>query len=394
MTDPLGQSQVLPYIEGITKSEYHFHLISFEKKERFEANRKQIENICNQAGIVWHPVSYTKKPPLLSTVYDIIRMYILAKKLHTIHSFSALHCRSYISAIIGLLMKQKFQTKFIFDMRGFWADERVDGKIWNLKNPIFKLVYKVYKKLEEKFILHADAIISLTEAGKKEIQTWGSYKKSKAEITVIPCAADFSLFNLNTENEKKIAKEKIGVNENTSVLSYLGSVGTWYMLDEMLDFYTVYKKKHRAVFLFITPDDPESILEKATKKNISSSEIIIKSASRKEVPRYMAASDFSLFFIKPMYSKLASSPTKLGELLAMGVPVIANANVGDVEEIIKATEGGIICDSFNTNAYEKTLENLTITTFNPIEARKKAAIYYNLENAIQKYTRVYEYLLK
>ncbi len=32
MTDPLGQSQVLPYIREISKSNYRYTLISFEKK--------------------------------------------------------------------------------------------------------------------------------------------------------------------------------------------------------------------------------------------------------------------------------------------------------------------------------------------------------------------------
>ena len=35
MTDPLGQSQVLPYIIGLTKAGYSFHLVSFEKPDRY-----------------------------------------------------------------------------------------------------------------------------------------------------------------------------------------------------------------------------------------------------------------------------------------------------------------------------------------------------------------------
>ena len=32
MTDPLGQSQVLPYLAGLSKKGFRFHLISFENK--------------------------------------------------------------------------------------------------------------------------------------------------------------------------------------------------------------------------------------------------------------------------------------------------------------------------------------------------------------------------
>ena len=34
MTDPLGQSQVLPYLVGLSEKGYKFTILSFEKKER------------------------------------------------------------------------------------------------------------------------------------------------------------------------------------------------------------------------------------------------------------------------------------------------------------------------------------------------------------------------
>lgn len=36
MTDPLGQSQVLPYIINLNKENYNFHLVSFEKPDRLK----------------------------------------------------------------------------------------------------------------------------------------------------------------------------------------------------------------------------------------------------------------------------------------------------------------------------------------------------------------------
>ena len=42
MTDPLGQSQVIPYLQGLTGKGYHFSLVSFEKKNRFKEKGNQI----------------------------------------------------------------------------------------------------------------------------------------------------------------------------------------------------------------------------------------------------------------------------------------------------------------------------------------------------------------
>src|SRR5688572_26455106 len=81
MTDPLGQSQVLPYLVGLSQKGYKFSLISCEKPFLYKEKKAIIENICIDAGIEWHPISYTKRPPILSAIYDIIRIRFLARSI-------------------------------------------------------------------------------------------------------------------------------------------------------------------------------------------------------------------------------------------------------------------------------------------------------------------------
>ena len=146
MTDPLGQSQVIPYLSFLSRSGYRFHLVSFEKKERFQEGQDKINNILKAAGIQWYPCLYTKSPPVLSTLKDLLIMKRVAGRIIQENTIMMVHCRSYISALAGLHIKEKFNIPFLFDMRGFWADERVDGKIWSLSNPVFSLIYRYFKK--------------------------------------------------------------------------------------------------------------------------------------------------------------------------------------------------------------------------------------------------------
>ena len=136
MTDPLGQSQVLPYISGLSKHGYNFTLISCEKPERFENNKAVIEKICSENGIDWRPLTYHKSPPILSTIWDVNQIQKLAYRLEEEKSFSLVHSRGYISALIGLGLKRRYGVKFLFDMRGLWADEKVDAGAWRLDHPI------------------------------------------------------------------------------------------------------------------------------------------------------------------------------------------------------------------------------------------------------------------
>ncbi len=390
MTDPLGQSQVLPYLIGLTKLGHEFHLISFEKKERFKEERKKIENLCKDTGIDWHPLSYTKKPPLLSTIYDVRRMSALAKSLNSKHNFDIVHCRSYISGLIGLSMKRKYQTKLLFDMRGFWADERIEGGIWNINNPVFKLVYNFFKRKEKQFFINSDHIISLTSAGKKEILKMQP-TIAESKITVIPCCVDLEKFNPDKYSKDQIdtIKEELNITSNEIVLGYVGSIGTWYMLDEMLDFYIVFREKYTSSkFLFITAENPNYILERAKTKGISEESIIIKKSAHNSVPSYMLTFDYSIFFIKSTFSKSASSPTKQAELMAMGIPIICNSGVGDTDTIVIEHCAGSVIFNLDRLSYKQQL-NQGIK-FDKAKASKAAQNEFSLKEGVARYQKVYE----
>jgi glycosyltransferase involved in cell wall biosynthesis len=169
----------------------------------------------------------------------------------------------------------------------------------------------------------------------------------------------------------------------------------WYMLDEMLDLFARIKIQYPgAIFLFITPEPADSILGPANKFNLSPSDFVIRSANRKEVPLFTAASDINLFFIKQSYSKIASSPTKLGEILAMGLPVICNTRVGDVEEIVRKADAGITIEDFNAGSYNNVVNIIpALLKKDSAEIRKNAVEYYTLDNAISKYAGVYSRLI-
>ncbi len=392
MTDPLGQSQVLSYIVGLTQLGHEFHLISFEKQERFNEERQKIEKLCKEAGIHWHPLSYTKKPPLLSTIYDVRRMAALTKSLQKKYNFDIVHCRSYITALVGLKMKKQYRTLFLFDMRGFWADERIEGGIWSMKNPVFKTVYNFFKRKELQFFNNADHIISLTSAGKKEIVKMNPLI-SENKITVIPCCVDLEKFNPDNYSEENVSaiKNELNIQSNEKVLGYVGSIGTWYMLDEMLDFFIVFKEKYtESKFLFITTEHPDGIIQRAKMKGISTESIIVKKSVHHQVPAYMLTFDYSIFFIKPTFSKSASSPTKQAELMAMGIPIICNSGVGDTDSIVIEHCAGSVIQSLNKESYKKQLDH--DMQFDSLKAITAAQNDFSLKEGVSRYQKVYESL--
>ena len=104
MCDPLGGSQVLPYLFGLAERGHRITLVSFEKPERSDAERQEVRRACAASGIDWHPLPYHKRPPLLSSMYDVRQMRRLAGDLHRRERFDLVHCRSYLPALVGLKM--------------------------------------------------------------------------------------------------------------------------------------------------------------------------------------------------------------------------------------------------------------------------------------------------
>lgn len=391
MTDPLGQSQVLPYICGLAKHGFTYTLISCEKLEKYAINKSVIENICRENNIDWQPIVYHKFPPILSTVWDVYQMYQLAYKLHLIKNFQLVHCRGYISALLGRSMKLKFGTQFLFDMRGLWADEKVDAGAWKLSNPVFKIVYNFFKRKEKEFFLLADHSVSLTYAGKSEIQSWDYMEGREDNISIIPCCADTDLFDFNRIDlvKKKYWQSKLGVQNDDIILSYLGSIGTWYMLDEMLDFFKVFKVKYPAArMLFITHDEHDRIRLAAEKRGLLDS-IIIQPAQRSDVATILSLSTLSLFFIRATYSKISSSPTKQGEIMAMGIPIICNSGVGDTDTIVEKYKSGLVVKEFDVENYNKIINKFSSSSFNSTEIREGAIDYFSLEKGVKSYLDIY-----
>jgi glycosyltransferase involved in cell wall biosynthesis len=395
MTDPLGQSQVLPYLAALSTQGYEFTILSFEKKSRFEKERSIIEDVAQRMGIKWVPLVYTRTPPVLSKIYDRWKMAKTAFRLYKEQRFDMIHCRSYVAAEVGLRLKKKFGTKFLFDMRGFWPDEKVDSGQWNMKSPVFRRIYKHYKNKEKDFLTGADAIISLTRAAKAELLSHKQYNDLR--LDVIPCCADLDHFDYHHINNGFVQgiREQLGISPHNKVITYLGSVGGWYMTKEMFAFFKRLSLRHpEFVMLVLTKDAPGVIQQQAAEAGIPADKIITRYAGRNELPDYISLSDCSIFFIRPTYSKIASSPTKHAELMGMGIPVICN-DIGDTGAVIEETKTGLVVKEFTDKEYDRIVGQMNELLAIPKEHIRKAAFqYFDLEKGAGDYLQVYKRILK
>ena len=380
LTDNLGQSQILPYLNRISKNNFKFHLITCDKQEKLLKRKEHVNHLLANADIDWRYAVYHKRPPMVSTWYDLRTMHKIADEIVLSKDIQLIHCRSYPAMSIGLKLKRKFGIPLIFDMRGFYPEERVEGGIWNLSNPLYKWVFNRIKKNEVQYLEESNAIVSLTHNGKKELLERG-LQIENSKIWVIPCAADYDHFKVIDSIPK----------ENEMV--YLGSTRTWYLLDEMLSFFKVFKEAQSTWKLrFITTDNKDRIIKKAKELGILESDISIAPCLREDLPKELNKAKFSLFFIKPSYSKTASYPTKMAESLACGLPVICNENVGDLD-IFAERHPFIKAIKIDQNEFEKVSQSFeSWNIFSPYAIREKTEGECGLDGAVDLYLDIYKKL--
>ncbi|MCS6979227.1 MAG: glycosyltransferase [Flavobacteriales bacterium] len=387
LTDPLGRSQIMPYFLGLSR-QHAIHIVSFEKKRNPDL-LSPVQETLEAAGIGWTPLQYHKKPSVLSTLYDIFLLERSCRDLIQTFHPTVIHCRSYITAFAGL--RRAHRLPFLFDMRGFYADERRESGLWPSGHPLYTAIYRYFKWMEKKFLRRSAHIVSLTEAGAEVMVR--DMQVSREKITVIPCAADMAFFSEPRFSRQRLRRE-LEIPETAPVLVYAGSLGTWYLPVEMMRFFRVFENLHPgSIFLILNQGEHHLALQAAEKAGVDLRHVRLRSATREEMPHYLQAADAGLFFVFPTFSKKASSPVKMGEMLAAGLPVIANSGVGDVEKIIQKTGCGLLVKDFSETTFRAVAQ-----LFEPHKQAMKAQTlsaaqkYFDLQRGIQKYHEIYEKL--
>lgn len=389
LSDPLGQSQILPYLAGLAANGFHIHIISCEKKERLEQEKPAILNILGNLPITWEYIFYNEQGGPASRFMYVHRVRRLALKYHANTKISLVHCRSYLASLVGLTLKIKYNIPFLFDMRGFWADERIEGHIWDRKNTIHSYIYRYFKRKEEQFILNADALVSLTEAAVRDIEKRFPEFDFSKKTTIIPCCTDTQLFN--REQVKRLDIE--GIFPETHLLVYTGSIGTWYYTRELIDCALAWKELIPEIKLLILTKDNEALQNILASYSTEQKSIIITTgASRLDIPSYLSIAKASVFFIKPSYSKMASSPTKMAECWAMDLPIITNKGIGDNDQFFKNNQGGILINDFSKETYVAACREYLSLQRTVGSYRQIALEHFDTKKAIEKYTTIYNTL--
>lgn len=381
LTEPLGRRQVLPYLTGLAALGWRISVVSFEKAATADAAAiSRVHGLLSGSGVSWTPLRYHHRPPVVSTAYDIARGWWIARRLAPHHDL--LHARSTVPALIAALSSRPTSKRWIFDLRGLLAEEYVDAGHW----PRGGTRYRVTAAIESRLLRSAAGWVTLT----RRVLGQPSFDKLSARPhAVIPCSADLRVFHPSTD-ARIAARRELGWGEEPALV-YAGSLGSWYRLEEMLDLFLVAREALPGLrFLILTPQ--LRVARDAIQARQVGDRVVARRVLPDEIPRHLAACDAGICFIGPHGSKIASSPTKFGEYLATGLPVITNPWIGDARDLA-GEPPWILVDEFSTTTYREAAEHLRALMADPFGMRQTACALarreFALETAVDRYHGLY-----
>ncbi len=249
------------------------------------------------------------------------------------YDLKIIHGESIYPSIYSSKVCKKIDAKLIFDVHGIAPEEsEMNGESSARINAL--------KKAEEQIINSSKVIVFVSIEMKKHFQK--KYNRSFENSIIIPTCVDTQNFNMGFENRLKMRKE-LGVNERF-VFLYLGALNVWQWPEAMFNLFGQINKmiSNSYFYLLVPKAHHQKLVEMFNDRGISEANYTIDQVNQDKVGSIISIADAGLLLRKEHPVNLVAYPTKAGEYLAAGIPIITTKNVGDVSKEIQNNNLGLI----------------------------------------------------
>lgn len=351
----VGSSQITPLILGLANKGKRVCLITFEK---VRPSNKLLETF-SKAGVTWIMEDFGKP----GAIGGMIRLNTLRR---SVPNSTVIHGRSDIATAAGIWSRVK--APVLWDVRSLWSDQRLligtDG--WN------HFTARGARFLEDVAASNSAAMSTLTAAIVPILEN--RHKRIPKIRDIIPTCVQTSKFLPSPMPKGQI----------TCLLS--GSFNNYYDIDRTREILEAIRKTVNIRIIWARSG--ESHVE-----SLGVGESIILSASHSEMPRIVSESHFGIAICRPdsLATSSAAVPTKVGEFLASGRPVIVSSGIGDLDQMLSTTKTGVIIhhrDSLK-EAGQK-IDEIISDPKTPARCRELAMEHFDMDKAVERYLDMYE----
>ncbi len=351
----VGSSQITPLILGLAEKGKAACLITFEKS----MPPKELVEMFSRAGVVW----IIKEFGSHGAIGGLARLNILRR---CVPNSAVLHGRSDIATAAAIL--SGVDAPVLWDVRSLWSDQRllIGTPGWN------KLTAKAARALENLAARKSSAMTTLTAAVVPILQQ--RHKRIPSIREVIPTCVQTSKFLPSPMPQGRV----------TCLLS--GTFNNYYDINRMKQ---VLDEIRKSMDLFVIwARAGESPTER-----LGVGEDLIITASHSEMPRLVQESHFGIAICKQdnLDSLAAAVPTKIGEFLASGRPVVVSDGIGDLDQMLTSTKTGVVVNQSDTlETISSQIRSLLSDSMTPDRCRALAMQHFDMEKSVDRYLEIYD----
>ena len=358
LSEGVGSSQITPLISRLSKSGLKINLISCEKSNPNSQLRSYFESI----GVVWNAQAFGSKGAL----GGVERLNNLK---HEIPNSSLIHARSDIPAVSAIY---SHQGPVLWDVRSLWADQ----KVMIQKNLLNRSMYWTYRGLESFAASKSVGMSTLTSAVVPILEE--RHRRLPLLRTVVPTSVDLDRFKLNAVMPTEVRA------------LFSGTYNEYYDLVLSAQFMEEFRKHISVETHWARPAESNRSQIGVAESNVFPSSQVGMSDL---IPNYSFGISVCKLDAGP--SLAAAMPTKIGEFLACGRPIVVNKGLGDMDQFFEEFDVGVILDGTTSNLVESAtkLSNLLSDRETPYRCRALAEKYFSMDVGAGKYLNLYSQIL-
>ena len=358
LAEGVGSSQITPLITRLSRSGMKINLISYEKTNPNSELLTYFESI----GVEWNFRDFGAN----GLIGGVGRLNSLREEMP---KTNLIHARSDIPAVSAIASRQ---APVLWDVRSLWADQ----KVMIQKSLVNKSLYGIYRGLESIAARKSMGMSTLTSAVVPILEQ--RHKRLPQLRAVVPTAVDLDYFRLSTIMPSK------------AQALFSGTYNEYYDLNLSGLFMEEIRKHIEVETHWARPaESNKSQIGVGESKVFPSSQ----TGMSKLIPHYSFG--VSICKIDAGPSLTAAMPTKIGEFLACGRPIVVNKGLGDMDQFLEEFNAGVILDGTISNLVESAskLASLLSDSETPHRCRALAEKYFSMDIGASKYLNLYSQIL-
>ena len=356
LTSTVGSSQVLAYVERLAGRGVDIDLLTFEHGVD-PVVRERLAGL----GVTWRPLRFGLHGPVggLSRVL---------RAAWAVRGSAVVHARSDMAAASVMLTGV---DRWVWDVRSLWVDQKVASGVIRPGS----LQERVMRWVERLAAHRSTAVVTLTESAIDELdRRYEGVVSSKARV--ITTCVDLDRFDVSPLPPVPLR------------VLLAGTLNRYYDVHTMLDLIAELRCRYRVEFIVASPGETD------WEDELRGVEAVRVTATPGEMAGLVSSCHVGLSVCRDDAgaSLLAAMPTKIGEFLASGRPVIVNPGLVDAAGLLERYECGVVFGSAGNPKVGEAVDRLVSLLADPGMPERcwsLAEAHFNLDRGVDSLVGVY-----